>query len=130
MSADFTPYGKTPRLNRPIVITEKVDGTNAGIRIEKFPFGHHVEGIPATATAAPLGPFDPFDGDGLPVHEYRVTVQSRNRIITPNHDGKSTDNAGFAAWVLEHAATLVKALGEGMHSVSYTHLTLPTSDLV
>jgi len=29
----FEPYGKTPRLFRDMVISEKLDGTNAGIRI-------------------------------------------------------------------------------------------------
>lgn len=30
---DFTPYSKTPRLNREVVITEKIDGTNSQIVI-------------------------------------------------------------------------------------------------
>jgi hypothetical protein len=30
---EFTPYGKTPRLFRDMVVTEKIDGTNAGIRV-------------------------------------------------------------------------------------------------
>lgn len=30
---DFVPWGKIPRLNRDIVITEKIDGTNAAIHV-------------------------------------------------------------------------------------------------
>lgn len=40
-----------------------------------------------------------------------VAVGSRTRWITP---GKSTDNFGFAAWVAENEAELVK-LGDGTH---------------
>lgn len=104
---EFTPYGKTPRLNRDIIITEKIDGTNAGIRIEQVeePFSQNETSLGAS--------FWPGTGEG-PTH-YAVTAQSRNRIITPNHDGQSTDNAGFAAWVYEHAGVLIPALGVGMH---------------
>ena len=46
MSADamepleFRPYPKTPRLNREIVVTEKIDGTNGAIVIEEWE--HHL----------------------------------------------------------------------------------------
>lgn len=33
-SPEFQPYGKTPRLNREISISEKLDGTNVGIFID------------------------------------------------------------------------------------------------
>jgi hypothetical protein len=32
---EFTPYPKTPRLRRDCIITEKIDGTNAGIIVTK-----------------------------------------------------------------------------------------------
>ena len=54
--SEFTPFPKISRLNREIVITEKLDGTNAAINIELY-----------------LG-------------TYIVTAQSRNRIITPGSD--------------------------------------------
>lgn len=104
-NATFTPYGKTPRLNRPIVVTEKIDGTNAGIRIVKDRWIN-------PALWDELRIVDSLSVGGT---AYTIYTQSRNRIITPNRDGQSTDNAGFSAWVYEHAETLVRALGPGMH---------------
>jgi hypothetical protein len=54
---DFVPFPKIPRLNREIVITEKIDGTNAAINIT-------------------------YDQGGFPI----VVAQSRKRIITPSDD--------------------------------------------
>ena len=97
--AEFKTYGKTPRLRREVVVTEKIDGTNGGIHIET------VEGADGNnadkAIMVSVGECD-----------YLVTAQSRNRIITP---GKTTDNYGFAAWVHENAETLVADLGVGLH---------------
>lgn len=73
---EHKPFPKIPRLNREIIITEKIDGTNAAI------------------TVMPDG---------------TLYAQSRNRIITPG-----SDNAGFAAWVFDHADDL-RELGEGTH---------------
>ena len=56
---EFTPFRKIARLNRDIVITEKIDGTNAAIII----------------------------GDYLsPATSHAPVAQSRNRIITPEQD--------------------------------------------
>lgn len=82
---EFSAWPKTARLLRDVVITEKLDGTNAAIHIKENPE------LPGT---------------------YAVQAQSRNRLIYP---GKSTDNYGFAAWVSENAAELVNLLGEGLH---------------
>jgi hypothetical protein len=96
---EFKPWPKTPRLFRDIVITEKIDGTNAAIQIERdeayyelgdFPYNHFI---------------DPATGLG-----YRVTAQSRNRLIYPGDD-----NFGFAAWVRTNGTELVAVLGEGCH---------------
>ena len=38
---EFRPMPKTPRLSREIVITEKIDGTNASVYIEEHPDGSH-----------------------------------------------------------------------------------------
>src|ERR1035437_8585597 len=77
-SIEFAPHApghvafpKIARLNRDIVITEKIDGTNAAIGIVELPQSE--------------------EGSVM----YEVYAQSRNRIITP---GKG-DHAGFAAWV-------------------------------
>lgn len=95
---EFEKYGKTPRLFRDIVITEKIDGTNSAVIIQEH---------------------DPFEGDNahLAVVErdgvlYAVAAQSRNRLITP---GKTTDNYGFAGWVQENAEQLFDLLGPGRH---------------
>lgn len=101
---EFEAFPKLPRLNRGMVITEKIDGTNACVVI--VPQANY-EAVPdpmATAT----GVWRPEEVNGS---LYNIYVQSRKRIITP---GKSTDNAGFAGWAKDHAEQLV-ALGEGRH---------------
>lgn len=73
----FSGWGKISRLNREIVVTEKIDGTNAQVIV---------------------------DDSGT-----KVAAASRKRLITPDDD-----NYGFARWVDENAAELVK-LGPGRH---------------
>jgi hypothetical protein len=88
----FVEFPKIARLSREIVITEKIDGTNAQVYIA--PAGTFVE---VSAIIAE-------DADG------RVMLAgSRNRYITP-----AADNFGFARWVKEHADELWP-LGEGRH---------------
>lgn len=90
---EFAPWPKTPRLFRDVVITEKIDGTNAAVHIERV--ADYVE-----------------DADVVEIGEarYRLVGQSRKRLI---HVGD--DNFGFAAYVREHAYTLATTLGEGVH---------------
>jgi hypothetical protein len=105
---EFTPFPKIPRLYRDIVVTEKIDGTNAAVVVKQFPFGHHAVVPPplnAKLVFSPLG-----DNDGFPTHEYLVGAQSRKRVITPE-----SDNFGFATWVFLNAESLVASLGEGVH---------------
>lgn len=90
---EFLPFPKIGRLRRNIVVTEKIDGTNAAVRIVPLP----VEG------AAP--------GYVAIVDAWVIYAQSRSQFITP---GKSTDNYGFAGWVADNAPDLVN-LGEGSH---------------
>lgn len=95
---EFKAWPKTPRLFRDVVITEKIDGTNAAIIIDE---------ISEDGTAVPGGaPIvqSPIDGKS-----YTVGAQSRKRLITP-----ASDNFGFARWVYDNAAELVK-LGPGHH---------------
>jgi hypothetical protein len=89
---DFEPFPKIARLSRECVITEKIDGTNAQILIERFD---------GPATFPPVARAD----------DHYIGAGSRTRYITP---GKATDNYGFAAWVAENAGELVK-LGPGRH---------------
>jgi len=96
---EFEAWPKTPRLFRDVVVTEKIDGTNAAVIIE--------EGLPSEDQHDWLTCV--IDDDG---RFYKVGAQSRKRIITP---GKSTDNFGFAQWVGENAEALVATLGAGRH---------------
>lgn len=91
MTVEFTLYPKTPRLYREVFITEKIDGTNAGIQV-----------VEARAAVG--------DVDGLTVGDYTVFAQSRKRLITPRDD-----NFGFARWVYDNAQFLATTLGAGVH---------------
>lgn len=100
---NFVPYPKTPRLKRDIVITEKLDGTNAQVVITFEPL--HARHAPDTQDVIAVKDSD------LPGHAFFMRAGSRTRWITP---GKTTDNFGFAGWVKENAEELFK-LGEGQH---------------
>lgn len=95
----FEEFKKIPRLNREIVISEKIDGTNGQIVIAPSILGADTDNKPLTAVTV----------DGV---EYYVWAGSRNRWV---YAEKSLDNSGFAAWVLERAPLLVEVLGEGRH---------------
>lgn len=98
---EFKAWPKTPRLFRDIVITEKIDGTNACVVIDEGP------SVQTTSGAAPEHAISAVGrDDGL----YFVAAQSRNRMITPDKD-----NAGFASWVERNAGGLVEILGPGYH---------------
>lgn len=102
---DFEPFPKIPRLNRDIVITEKIDGTNAAVLIEAVgedQYNRHELNGGTAVIVDDLG--------------YVVQAQSRKRLIVPNDDDhKGADNFGFAGWVRDNAALLVNLLGPGRH---------------
>lgn len=87
---EFKPFPKMPRFNRDIIITEKLDGTNAQILIDDV-----------TMLDAD---FVLFEKDGV-----GIVAGSRTRYITPE-----ADNFGFARWVKENAEELL-GLGTGQH---------------
>lgn len=94
--SEFKPWPKIKRLNRDIIISEKIDGTNAAIGI-----------VPETyETAGPGG-----GSETVSTGRMLVYAQSRTRLIKP---GK-TDNVGFAGWVEKHKDLLAQHLGEGLH---------------
>lgn len=100
---EFETWGKTPRLFKNCVITEKIDGTNGAIVIEAAPaVWDWDEGVAENT-------IDCVTVDGV---DYFIGAQSRNRLLTP---GKDTDNAGFASWVEFNAEALVSLLGPGRH---------------
>jgi len=89
---EFKEFGKIARMSRNMVITEKIDGTNAQIYIKTL------EGLPEDDLNCLV------QKDGL-----AMFAGSRNRWITPE-----ADNMGFARWAREHAEELF-LLGEGRH---------------
>lgn len=95
---EFTPWPKIARLNRDIVITEKIDGTNAAVGIVEY------AGAACVDTQGPCAYL--FDGEKTRL----VYAQSRKSIITPEKD-----NFGFAKWVHDNAEALAATLGPGLH---------------
>jgi hypothetical protein len=99
---EFAPWPKTARLFRDIVVTEKIDGTNAAIHI--------------SALRGTMDEWDAYPAESytcvVDSTRYVISAQSRKRLIYP---GKTTDNYGFAGWVYDNAAALVSLLGEGLH---------------
>jgi hypothetical protein len=80
-----------------MVITEKLDGTNAAVVIAPV--------AEASWKSEPIAVAD------APGGAFAFWAQSRKSLIFP---GKSTDNYGFAGWVKDHAEELVR-LGPGHH---------------
>lgn len=99
---EFVAHPSTKRWFRDIVITEKIDGSNAAVIIKR-----NDETEPEWVNT--LGSVGSVFYDGV---LYHVGAQSRKRLLQV---GKSTDNFGFASWVSENAVSLVMALGEGRH---------------
>lgn len=101
---EFTAWPKTPRFFRDIIVTEKIDGTNAAVHIEDL---GDVASVPADEPGLLSGNLV-MCGSNM----YRLTAQSRKRLLSP---GKGTDNFGFAAWVQANGTRLVELLGVGLH---------------
>lgn len=100
--AEFKSWPKIARLAREVVCTEKIDGTNAAIHIERLKFG-----ATGTLEIRPGDVVDWLDGEATFL---RLTAQSRTRLITV-----ADDNHGFARWVADNAAAIAATLGEGIH---------------
>lgn len=119
MDIEFRAWPKITRLNRPMIVTEKIDGTNAAVIVVAAGNGQRPPiGTPVTGERDSAGEYWSPVGDFLPgvlvetsTGLYVVAAQSRKKIIQP---GKQ-DNAGFAGWVREHAQELAEGLGEGYH---------------
>ena len=111
MSIEFAPFPKIPRLNRGIVITEKIDGTNAAVVI--VPLADFPLRDQRTDESFNEWWLETFGPDSVAIAgSHIVFAQSRKRFVTP---GKSTDNYGFAGWVQANAEALVDVLGAGTH---------------
>ena len=97
MDMEFKGWPKTPRLeNELMVITEKIDGTNACVIFHEVYKGDSHNAITTL----------PYEGD----LEIGVWAQSRTRLIYPEDD-----NFGFAKYVKENAEELFFLLGMGRH---------------
>lgn len=105
---EFCAYPKTPRLEKPVFVTEKIDGTNAQVVIESR---QRLGG----GSLPTMVRFDPSivaivdQPNGIVDEFYVLRAGSRRRWITPEDD-----NFGFAAWVRDNATDLA-ALGTGRH---------------
>lgn len=86
----FKEFEKIPRLNREVVITEKIDGTNACVVVVDVPMPKWWQFWKSPA-------------------QRLVFAQSRNRLLTLDND-----NAGFASWVYNNTEELMN-LGPGYH---------------
>jgi hypothetical protein len=99
---EFITFKKIPRLNREVILTEKIDGTNAQILIS--PTNNP---DPQALCAMPM---DVNINPGQPPTKifYNVYAGSRSRWLN-----LINDNHGFAKWVMENVYTLVSTLGVG-----------------
>lgn len=108
---DFEPFEKIARLRRELVITEKLDGTNAQVYIVEVDDKSDVEGCIQ----------DPYCIDVMggyaPGKVLAMFAGSRKRWIAPEGTtslDKGCDNFGFAKWVQDNARELFN-LGPGRH---------------
>jgi hypothetical protein len=89
---EFQGFPKMPRLSREVIISEKLDGTNAQVLIQEFDSDYMAEGRVI------------FEKGDLALY-----AGSRTRWITPEDD-----NYGFARWCKERGEELLQ-LGPGRH---------------
>lgn len=94
---EFQEFQKIARLNREVIVTEKIDGTNGQVHIR-----------PAEGSQLQHGFDTQVEVLGVP---HYLRAGSRNRWVP--HVG-SDDNSGFGRWVYQHAHELAQ-LGPGAH---------------
>lgn len=93
---EFQEFQKISRLNREVIVTEKIDGTNGQVHI-RVADGNIEHGYDCQ-----------IDIGGV---AHYIRAGSRNRWV-PHVGGD--DNGGFGRWVYQHAHELAQ-LGEGAH---------------
>lgn len=99
----FKEFPKIARLhNGNIVVTEKIDGTNAQIYIEKSPGMEPLAALEGAWCIQAKHTGDEFN--------YQMLVGSRNRWLFERQD-----NFGFWKWANDNARELMLGLGEGRH---------------
>lgn len=97
---EFQTFQKIARLSREVVVTEKIDGTNAQILI-----------VPAAGCSVSDELMAVSLGDHADPNAVNVYAGSRNRWLLP---GRSNDNFGFASWVVNNIDE-IKKLSLGRH---------------
>jgi hypothetical protein len=104
----YPAFRSIPRLNREVVVTEKIDGSNGLIDIRREFFGPSEWNEQPGVTV--LLDMSELDEGGVPRWQWEVRAGSRKRWISLEQD-----NFGFAQWVRANAETLALELGEGLH---------------
>jgi hypothetical protein len=106
----FQEFNKIPRLTRDMVITEKIDGTNAQVYIaDEVELEKQFEDAGIVDDVGDwLNQYTIFK-TGDSAEALYLFAGSRTRWIEPHND-----NHGFANWVQAHAEELIQ-LGKGHH---------------
>ena len=114
MMIEFTKFPKIPRLNRDMIITEKLDGTNAQIYVaEKSIIDCWVNGPEVADWVYEFGNRVTVEHELDYDQDLILFAGSRNRWIS-----RADDNYGFAKWVAENKQDLAR-LGVGLHYGEY-----------
>ena len=100
----FEPFAKISRLSRPIIITEKLDGSNGQLNIQS-----HAEYEAENDEL--YGKGNAGDEPGIITRDFIIRVGSRKRWLGP---AKKEDHFGFFKWAHENCDELV-TLGSGRH---------------
>lgn len=101
----FEEFPKISRLSRPIIITEKLDGSNGQLYIQS-----HAEY--ETENDVTFGTGNSGDEPGIITKDFIVRVGSRKRWLGP---AKKEDHFGFFKWAYDNVDELVERLGAGRH---------------
>jgi len=101
----FEEFPKISRLSRPIIITEKLDGSNGQIYIQT-----HAEFEAAHPEILDL--LHTYEESFIQDDTYIMHVGSRKRWL---NETKAGDHFGFYKWAEEHFAELCLDLGPGRH---------------
>ena len=115
---NFQAWPKIARLHKDIVVTEKIDGTNAAVAIAdawdlpelaeaRAWGGYHREWIQQYVQRGRKLIEREVDGQ---TRFYLLAAQSRKQLIYPDKD-----NFGFARWAYDNAEQLLDILGAGRH---------------
>lgn len=116
---EFEPFQKLPRYKRELVITEKIDGTNACVAIfeANSPEEYRAAMESGYCLASEVGLESGSSPRFMFAGSRKRWIAPNGTIPDPNKPGdylKGTDNFGFAQWVRDNAEDLF-TLGLGRH---------------